>query len=246
MDTGSPSIMTMNIRENYLRIRERITNAAVSAGRDPLEIELVVVTKTHPIQVIQSVIDAGATDLGENYVEEAVPKIQAIDSNTSVRWHMIGHVQGRKASYVCQYFRCLHSLDSLRLAERLCRFATEMNITLPAYLELNVSGEASKSGWDIGTDENWENILPDIERIVGLPRLNILGVMTIPPYSTDPEASRPYYRKLRRFQEFAIGRLQLVGFYKLSIGMSVDFEVAIQEGSTCVRIGQAILGPRAT
>jgi len=246
MNSGSPSIMTMNIRENYLRIKERIARAAVSAGRDPHEIQLVVVTKTHPIPVIQSVIDAGAIELGENYVEEAIPKIQALNSNTRVHWHMIGHVQGRKASSVCQYFQCLHSLDSLKLAERLCRFATEMNITLPAYLEFNVSGEVSKSGWDIGMDENWENILPDIEQIVALPRITTLGVMTIPPYSTDPEASRLYYRKLRRFQEFLSNRMQLTGFNKLSMGMSGDFEVAIKEGSTCVRIGQAILGPRAT
>jgi uncharacterized pyridoxal phosphate-containing UPF0001 family protein len=111
-------------------------------------------------------------------------------------------------------------------------------------MEFNVGGEDSKSGWDINIEENWENILPDIERILALSNLNILGAMTIPPFSSNPETSRPYYQRLRKFQQYLIDHFQLTGFRQLSMGMSSDFEVAIQEGSTCVRIGQAILGPR--
>jgi uncharacterized pyridoxal phosphate-containing UPF0001 family protein len=111
-------------------------------------------------------------------------------------------------------------------------------------MEFNVGGEDSKSGWDINIEENWENILPDIEKILNLSNLNILGAMTIPPFSSNPEASRPYYQRLRKFQQYLIDRFQLSGFRQLSMGMSSDFEVAIQEGSTCLRIGQAILGPR--
>jgi pyridoxal phosphate enzyme (YggS family) len=236
--------MYTNICENYQRILERIGNAAKLAGRDPENIHLVVVTKTQPLDVIQSVINAGATDLGENYVEEAIPKIKGFSNNKGLKWHMIGHVQTRKASSVCEYFHYLHSLDSLHLAEKLSRFAVELDKSLPVMLEFNVGGELSKTGWNIWMDENWESILPDVEKIISLPHINLLGVMTIPPYSTDPEVSRPYYRRLRKFKDYISDHFQISGFNELSMGMSGDFEVAIQEGSTWVRIGQAIMGSR--
>jgi pyridoxal phosphate enzyme (YggS family) len=234
----------LNISENYQRVKERIFIAAKLAGRDPDLIRLVVVTKTQSVDVIQAVIDAGATDLGENYVEEAIPKIQYLASNATIKWHMIGHVQSRKAQLVCEYFQYIHSLDSVKLAERLNEFDVERVKSFPVWLEFNVSGEGSKSGWNIWLDENWDDILPDIERILTLPGLKLLGVMTIPPYSIDPEESRVYYRRLRKFQEYIINHFQLSSFRELSMGMSSDFEVAIHEGSTCVRIGQAIFGPR--
>jgi pyridoxal phosphate enzyme (YggS family) len=232
------------IRNNYNQVLERITKTARNAGHNPEDISLVVVTKTHPVEVIQYVIDAGATDLGENYMEEAIPKIQALAIYKAIRWHMIGHIQSRKAQSICEYFQYVHSVDSVKLAERLCRFANELGLSLPVFMEFNVGGEDSKSGWDINIEENWENILPDIEKILNLSNLNILGAMTIPPFSSNPEASRPYYKRLRKFQQYLINRFQLNGFRQLSMGMSSDFEVAIQEGSTCLRIGQAILGPR--
>ncbi len=218
--------------------------AAQRAGRADEKIQLVVVTKTHPCEVIQAVIEAGASDLGENYVEEAIPKIERLRTYTGVRWHMIGHVQSRKALQVCEYFQYLHSLDSEKLAERLNRFSSGGGKAIPVYLEFNVAGEASKSGWDISNEEKWPELLPELDRIAGLPGLNILGLMTIPPFSSDPEAARPYYRKLRIFQGYVISHSRLTDCQALSMGMSGDFEVAIQEGSTCVRIGQAILGPR--
>jgi pyridoxal phosphate enzyme (YggS family) len=233
-----------SIRRNFSRVIERINQAALRSGRDPAEIRLVVVTKTHPVEVVQSVIEAGATDLGENYVEEAIPKIQALMNYPNIQWHMIGHIQSRKAQGVCNYFQYIHSLDSLKLAERLSRFACNRPEQLPVWMEFNVGGEDTKSGWNIAQKMNWPNILPDIEKILSLPGLRFLGVMTVPPYSTDPEESRPYYRLLHEFQNYIIAQLRVSGFTELSIGMSGDFEVAIQEGSTCVRIGQAILGPR--
>jgi pyridoxal phosphate enzyme (YggS family) len=232
------------IRENFDHVKVRITRAALDAGRNPDEIRLVVVTKTKPIEVIKEVIEAGGVDLGENYIEEAVPKIQALDDSKRVRWHMIGHLQSRKARSCCEHFHYLHSLDSLKLAERLDRFSTEMGKRLPVYLEFNVSGEPSKSGWDILHQEKWDEILLDIEKILAYPHLDLLGAMTMPPFSDNAEDSRPYYQKLRKFQAYVIDHLQLTCFNELSIGMSSDYEVAIQEGSTCVRIGQAILGPR--
>ena len=237
--------MKINIHDNYQQVVERITKSAISADRKPDDIRLVVVTKTQPIDVIKAVLDVGATNLGENYVEEAIPKIEGLTKTEYLNWHMVGHVQSRKALTVCKYFQYLHSLDSLKLAERLSINAVEMNKKFPVMLEVNVGGEASKSGWDISIDENWNRMLPDVNKIITLPGLNLLGVMTIPPYSTNPEDSRPYYRKLRKFKDFISNQFKMSGFNDLSMGMSSDYEVAIQEGSTWVRIGQAILGPRS-
>jgi pyridoxal phosphate enzyme (YggS family) len=232
------------ISDNYHRILERIDSTAVSAGRNPEDVRLVVVTKTQPIDVIYDVVEAGAIDLGENYVEEATPKIQSLGMDKNIRWHMIGHVQSRKAQYVCEYFQYVHSVDSIKLAKRLNKFSQTLKKTLPIWIELNVSGEDSKYGWHIETQDDLDHILPVIKQISSLPKLKLLGLMTIPPYSEEPEASRIYYQRLYKFQKYIADRLQLVGFTQLSMGMSSDFEIAIQEGSTCVRIGQAILGPR--
>jgi PLP dependent protein len=232
------------IRDNYNQVVDRMIKTARIVGRNPEEIRLVVVTKAQPVEVLREVMDVGVTDLAENYIEEAIPKIQALMDNQAILWHMIGHVQSRKAQTVCEYFQYVHSIDSVKLAARLSRFAIALDKSLSVWMEFNVSGEESKSGWDIKNKRNWVNILPDIEKILALPKLNILGVMTVPPYSPDPEASRPYFRQLREFQEYIIEYYKLTGFRELSIGMSSDFEVAIQEGATCVRIGQAILGQR--
>jgi PLP dependent protein len=236
--------MKKRIQDNYQLVVERVAKAAREVGRDPKEIRLIVVTKTQSVEAIKAVIEAGATHLGENYVEEALPKIHELRNEKLLTWHMIGHVQSRKASLVCEYFQYLHSLDSVKLAERLSRHAAELNKTLPVMIEFNVSGEESKSGWNLGINENWDNILVDIEKIIPLQNITLLGVMTIPPYSENPEESRPYYQKIRRFQETVSNTFSLTLFSEISIGMSGDFEIAIQEGSTCVRIGQAIFGPR--
>jgi pyridoxal phosphate enzyme (YggS family) len=230
--------------DNYNRVLDRIHLAARLAGRNESSIRLVVVTKTHPLEMVNEVIAAGATDLGENYIEEAILKINAISNNKSINWHMIGHLQSRKAQNFCQYFQFLHSLDSVKLAERIGRFASEVGKIIPVWLEFNVGGEVSKSGWDISDGNSWGALLPEIAKIISLPNIEALGAMTIPPYSDDPELSRPYFSKLREFQAFVIDQLQPPNFRELSMGMSSDFEVAIQEGSTCVRIGQAIFGPR--
>ncbi len=233
------------IRRNYTEVAKRVYQAATVAGRDPKEIRLVVVTKTQPVEVIQAVIDAGASNLGENYVEEAIPKIRELSGNPNISWHMIGHIQSRKAQDVCEYFQYVHSLDSLKLAERLSRSALNAHKSIPVWMEFNVGGEVSKSGWNIAEKGNWKNILPYLEKILPLPGMTFLGVMTVPPFSPDPETARPYYRRLKEFQSYILDHFKISGFKELSMGMSSDFEIAIQEGSTCVRIGQAILGPRA-
>lgn len=234
----------VEIQDNYHRVVERIEKAAQDAGRAAEDIRLIVVTKTQPINTIKYIVEAGVKDVGENYVEEALPKIQAFTENKTLRWHMIGHLQSRKAHLACENFHYIHSLDSVKLADRLYRSAESMGKILPVYLEFNVSGEETKFGWNINQEENWNSFLPEINKILELSHLKILGLMTVPPFSNKPEDSRTYFKQLKKFQEFVIERLKPSDFNELSIGMSFDFEIAIQEGSTCVRIGQAILGPR--
>jgi PLP dependent protein len=232
------------IKENYLQTLDQIAKAAITVGRDPGEIKLVVVTKTHPIEVVRAVVDAGAEYLGENYAEEAVEKIQALPPKYKVQWHMIGHVQSRKAALICEYFDYLHSLDSLKLAERLDRLAAERKRKLPVLLELNLGGEESKFGWPIWDEKNWDTILDDVNKVAALPNLTIKGLMGMAPFFIDPNDAKPFYRRLRLFRDFLWVRVPQLELNELSMGMSEDFEVAIQEGATWVRIGQKILGPR--
>ncbi len=150
-----------------------------------------VVTKSQPLEIVQAAIEAGVRILGENYPEEGVTKIQSLPREQSgVEWHMIGHVQSRKARLVADHFALLHSLDSLKLAQRLDRFAAEADRTLPVLLEFNVGGEESKSGWDASTEAQWETALPEIADLLDLPHLRVHGLMTMPPLGTDPEDSR--------------------------------------------------------
>ena len=234
----------MVIQDNLHRVRERIAQAARAAGRDPDGVRLVVVTKGHPFEAVQQAIAAGAELLGENYVEEGVGKQQACGGAAPVQWHMIGHVQSRKARLVCEHFDCLHSLDSLKLARRLDSFAGELGRRLPVLLECNVSGEATKFGWNAWQADTWPELLPALAEVTALPNLSVCGLMTMAPFLEAPEQARPYFRRLRCLQEFLAGRLKQVDWTELSMGMSGDFEAAIQEGATLVRIGTAIMGPR--
>ena len=205
---------------------------------------LVVVTKLQPIEVIQAVIEAGARMLGENYAEEAADKIAFLGSQSGVEWHMIGHVQSRKASLVAQHFDLIHSLDSLKLAQRLNRSAADLGRILPILLEFNVSGEKSKHGWEATDESMWRDLLKDANAIAVLPNLKIQGLMTMPPLSTDPDAARIYFRKLHRLRDFLMWHVPQAEWMELSMGTSTDYAVAVEEGATLVRIGQAILGPR--
>jgi pyridoxal phosphate enzyme (YggS family) len=157
---------------------------------------------------------------------------------------MIGHIQSRKASLVAQHFSLVHSLDSLKLAQRVNRSAAELGHLLPVLLEFNVSGEKSKHGWEASDESHWRELLTEINAIAALPSLKIRGLMTMPPLSTDPESGRIYFRKLRRLRDFLSRQVPQTQWVELSMGTSADFTVAVEEGATLVRIGQAILGPR--
>jgi pyridoxal phosphate enzyme (YggS family) len=236
-------ILVNDIRIRYERVQAQIQAAAMKAGRAPEAVRLVVVTKTHPLDAVLAAIQAGARVLGENYAEEAVQKIGAIASS-QVEWHMIGHVQSRKADLVAQNFHMIHSLDSLKLANRLSRFCVESGRSLTALLECNVSGEESKFGYAAWDDNGREALCRDIEQMLALPNLKLSGLMTMPPLADDPEESRPFFRRLRELAEFLSKRFPQTGWEQLSMGTTADFTVAVEEGATLVRVGTAIMGPR--
>ena len=238
------SDLVSSIRERYFRVLDTIANAAVKVGRSPEMIRLVVVTKTQPVEVVRAAIEAGAKILGENYAEEAVDKIMQLQSQDGVEWHMIGHVQSRKAELVAKHFALFHSLDSLKLAQRINRFASEAGRILPVLLEVNVGGEVSKHGWPASDESHWPDLLADVNATVALPNLEVRGLMTMPPLSTDPESARPYFRRLDRLRDFLSKRVPQASLSYLSMGTSSDYTIAVEEGATLVRVGQAILGPR--
>jgi pyridoxal phosphate enzyme (YggS family) len=233
--------LSSSIRERYLQTLERISAAEKCAGRAAGSTRLVVVTKSQPREVVEAALEAGVKILGENYPEEAVEKINAIGQKNA-EWHMIGHVQSRKADLIPANFALMHSLDSLKLANRLERFAVER--PLPVLLEFNVGGEESKSGWQAVDETRWSEFLPEIDMMLKLPHLTIRGLMTMPPLYDDPEQTRPHFQKLRRLRDFLKQQFPAADWSELSMGTSADFEAAVEEGATLVRVGTAIVGPR--
>jgi pyridoxal phosphate enzyme (YggS family) len=224
----------LTIKENLLRVVERIERAAQKAGRDPGEIKLVAVSKTVEVARIREAIEAGVSILGENYIQEAQKKIEEIGEPVS--WHFIGHLQSNKAKYAIRLFDMIHSLDSHPLAGELNRRAEQADRVMKVMIEVNLSRETTK----FGTDE--EMVFTLARRVQALQHLSLLGLMTMPPYFDSPEMSRPYYIALRDLKEKMVG--EGIPIKELSMGMSNDFEVAIEEGATYIRVGTAIFGPR--
>ena len=224
------------IPERLARGRERIDAAAKRAGRDPKDVLLVAVTKTHPVPVLRAAIEAGLRDLGESRVQEALGKLDAIGGEA--RWHLVGHLQRKKVNAVVGRFDLIHSVDSIPLIEALERRAAALELTQRILFQINVSGELSKHG---ASPEHLPDLLQALTRA---PHLRVEGLMTIPPFSEDPEQSRSHFARLRQLLLESQSAPQFVPRY-LSMGMSGDFEVAIEEGATIVRIGTAIFGPRS-
>jgi PLP dependent protein len=232
------------IRERHLGVLDQIAASARKAGRDPAQVRLVVVTKTQPLAVVQAALEAGVTLLGENYPEEGVMKIQSLAQQSGVEWHMLGHVQSRKARLVADHFALLHSLDSLKLAQRLDRFAAERDRSLPVLLEFNLGGEASKSGWDAASDAQFEQTFLDLRSILDLPHLRVQGLMTMPPLGNTAEESRRFFHRLRLLRDRLAVLFPQADWRELSMGTSSDYSVAVEEGATIVRVGTAIVGAR--
>jgi len=238
---GNPGLT--EIERNLSQLRERIRRAAERAGRDPSEVQLVAVTKGFPPETIRLAAQAGLTEVGENRVEEALPKREALGDLPGLAWHMIGHLQSRKAALVPGAFRMVHSVDRPKIARLLDRQAGSAGLRLPVLLQCNVSGEASKSGWPLADRSTWETVLPEFDQIARLPHLQLMGLMTMAPLTPDPEAARPAFRTLRRLAEF-LREGTPWGWEVLSMGMSDDFEIAVEEGATLLRIGRELFGPR--
>jgi pyridoxal phosphate enzyme (YggS family) len=227
--------------DNLARVRQSITAAAQRAGRNPAEVSLMAVTKTFPPERIREARAAGLKLFGENRVQEFAGKAEALRDLAGAEWHMIGHLQTNKAAKAVELFSGIDSVDSLRLAEKLNSAAEKEAKTLSVLIEVNVGGEAAKSGVDVESGE-LDEIL---QAAPHLSHLSIRGLMTIPPFVKDPQQARPYFRRLRELRDrIAARQLPSVAMEVLSMGMSHDFEVAIEEGSTCVRIGTAIFGER--
>jgi len=232
----------MPIAENIALIRERISEAAQRDGRRAEQIAMMAVSKTHPPERIREAYEAGLRLFGENRVREFIGKTAALADLRDAAWHMIGHLQTNKAGKAVELFGAVDSVDSVKLAEKLDAAARALNKKLSVLIEINVGGEAAKSG-----------VAPDSQELEELLRaaprceaLEFRGLMTVPPFTGDPEGARPYFRKLRELRDAIAARgLPAVGTDVLSMGMSHDFEVAIEEGSTCVRVGTAIFGERA-
>jgi pyridoxal phosphate enzyme (YggS family) len=231
----------MSIAANISAVKDRITSAASRSGRNVGDIALMAVSKTQPTERIREAYEAGQRLFGENRVQEFAAKAGALQDLQNAQWHMIGHLQTNKAARTAALFSAVDSVDSLKLAEKLDAAARQLGRKLDVLIEINVGGESAKSG-----------VAPDSaaleELLLAAPRLEALvsrGLMTVPPFTDDPEGARPYFRMLRQLRDAIVARkLRSVAMSQLSMGMSHDFEVAIEEGSTCVRVGTAIFGER--
>ena len=225
-----------SIADNLERVREQIAQAAGKVGRAVDDIELVAISKTHDAAKVREAIEAGQTLFGESRVQEARVKIPELPSN--LRWHFVGHLQKNKIRHALPLFELIHSVDSLALAQDINRIAEEDGLHPRVLLEVNVAGEGSKFGFTP------EKLREDLENLLALPRLSILGLMTIPPIADEAEASRKYFVELRELRD----RLQTefhVDLAQLSMGMTQDFAIAVEEGATLVRVGTAIFGRRS-
>ena len=224
------------IAENLERVREQIAQAAAKVGRAVDEIELVAISKTHDAVKVREAIEAGQTLFGESRVQEARVKIPELPSN--LRWHFVGHLQKNKIRHALPLFELTHSVDSLALAQDINRIAEEDGLHPRVLLEVNVAGEGSKFGFQP------DKLRAEMESLLALPRLSILGLMTIPPIAEEAEASRKYFVQLRELR----ARVQTefhVDLAQLSMGMTQDFAIAVEEGATLVRVGTAIFGERS-
>jgi pyridoxal phosphate enzyme (YggS family) len=228
--------MIDSIRENHRQVRARADAACRRSGRDPASVTIIGVTKTKPAETVAAALDAGIADVGENYVQELVDK-QEILAGRDIRWHFIGHLQRNKVKLLVPFIHMIHAVDSGRLAAEISRQAVAAGRTIPVLLQVNTSGEESKFGVEPDRAEALARSM------AALPGIELQGLMTLAAFLDDPEATRPMFRLLAGVQETLRERLPLV-LPHLSMGMTNDFEVAIEEGATMVRVGTAIFGSR--
>ena len=234
----------IQIKENYSRVLENVNTAVSTSSMSVDQVKIVVVSKIHKIEIIQSAINVGIRTFGENYIEEALGKIEHFSNIPDISWHMIGHVQSRKANFAAINFDLIHSVDNNKLASRLDRFAIENNRKTKILVECNISGEESKFGYPAAQKSNWGKIAEEFNKLSDNTNIEILGLMTMPPIFSDPEESRPYFIKLRELRDYLAQQFPHIALKELSMGTSTDYKVAVAEGASIVRIGTAILGSR--
>jgi PLP dependent protein len=235
--------LVARIKTNLEIVQNKIQESSHSVGRDPKTVKLVVVTKGQPVEILRAALAAGIERIGENYPDEAEVKIKTL-GQVNAEFHMIGHLQSRKSKLVCEHFQWMHSLDSLKLADKLNRVLIEQKKRMPVLLEFNVGSEASKYGWQADDQKLWENLIPIVEKIKSFPNLEVRGLMSMPPLGVTPEKSRVYFKKLRDLRDYFEKNIQGLLLEELSMGTSYDYPLAILEGATFIRIGEAILGQR--
>ena len=239
MDTKAKPSAFDSLGERFANVRDRIEAAARRSKRAPEHVKLIAISKTHPAEILREGLRAGITDFGENRVQEAEGKILEL-GRTAARWHLVGHLQKNKAGRAVELFDCIHSLDSVELAKRLERLCfSSGREQLDVLIQIDLGGETTKTGID-------PRGLPELlTTLKDCPRLRLIGLMTLPPYFENPDCARPYFKTLRGLRD----KLQTEGHFgeragELSMGMSHDFEIAIEEGATMVRVGTAIFGAR--
>ncbi|MCC7421538.1 MAG: YggS family pyridoxal phosphate-dependent enzyme [Planctomycetaceae bacterium] len=226
------SALRDRLAENLAVIRQRMADACARSGRAADAVRLIAVTKSGSIEAVQQLVDLGVTELGESRPQQLLDRAAVIHGD--VRWHLIGHLQRNKARRIIPAIACIHSIDSLRLLQTLESIAGELGVRLQGLLEVNVSGEEAKDGF--APDE----LLASVDALAGLQHVQIKGLMTMAPYSEDPETARPVFAALRTFRDQLAARLPSHALAELSMGMSGDFEVAIEEGATLVRVGSSL------
>jgi PLP dependent protein len=237
--------MTESIQDRYKVVNEKIVQACRQASRKREDVKLIVVTKGHNSTSIIEAVKAGASILGENYPEETVRKIGEIGDQVNPIWHMIGHLQSRKIKLMYPSFSCIHSIDSVELAQKINRFYEEKNAVIDVLLEVNIAGEESKFGFDAGSESKRDALLAIFEPIFKLSHVHPVGLMTMPPYAIEPTQNEACYNLCNKFCEKIRERSGLSDFRQLSMGTSVDFESAVKCGATYIRVGEAIMGKRA-
>lgn len=243
MKTHAEPALINEVAQRFDAVSQQIREAAEQAGRSASEIQLIAVSKRQPVESIRAAYACGLRVFGENYAEEALEKMDQLSDLPGICWEMIGHVQSRKARLVANNFARVHSLDSLKLARLLNQNRVDEK-PLEVLLEVNVSGEGTKEGVAGWQEDQWPELLPLVEEITGFERLNLAGLMTMPPLFENASRSSPYFARLRRLREYLNAKIPRLKLVELSMGTSSDYKVAIVEGATIIRVGTDLLGER--